>query len=111
MFPYDALSDTLSRFGLVTERLAGATFVQRRFRDLHEFTASLAALEKCGVDTAGFESEGLFHAELFVSRPEADVRAAPLDQIVTIASGRNRPVGTRYVQVETERGLQIALEP
>jgi hypothetical protein len=111
MFPYDALSDSLSRFGLVTERLAGATFVQRRFRDLNEFTASLAALDKCGVDTAGFESEGLFHADLYVSRPEADVRAASLDQIVTIASGRNRPVGTRYVQFETERGLQIALEP
>lgn len=111
MFPYDALADTLSRFGLVTERLAGATFVQRRFRDVHEFTGSLAALDKRGVDTAGFESEGLFHADLYVSRPEADVRAASLEQIVTIASGRNRPVGTRYVQVETERGLLIALEP
>lgn len=111
MFPYDALADTLSRFGLVTERLSGATFVQRRFRDVNEFTSSLAALHKRGVDTMGFESEGLFHADLYVSRPEADVRAAPLEQIITIASGRNRPVGTRYVQVETERGLQIALEP
>lgn len=111
MFPYDAVADALSRFGLVTERLTGATFVQRRFRDVQEFTASLAALDELKVNTSGFESEGLFHAELYVSRPEADVRAAPLEQIVTIASGRNRPVGTRYVQVETERGLQIALEP
>ena len=111
MFPYDALAQAMSRFGLVTERLTGATFVQRRFRDIHEFTGSLAALNERNVDTMGFESEGLFHAELYVSRPEADVRAAPLEQIVTIASGRNRPVGTRYVQVETARGLQIALEP
>lgn len=111
MFPYDPLAEALSRFGLVTERLSGATFVQRRFRDLQEFTGTLEALGRRGIDTTGFESEGLFHADLYVSRPADDVRAAPLDEVVTIASGRNRPVGTRYVQVETERGLQIALEP
>lgn len=111
MFPYDPLAEALSRFGLVTERLSGTTFVQRRFRDVQEFTGTLEALAKRGIDTTGFESEGLFHADLYVSRPADDVRAAPLDEIVTIASGRNRPVGTRYVQVETDRGLQIALEP
>jgi osmoprotectant transport system ATP-binding protein len=50
-------------------------------------------------------------AELFVSRPAADVRAAPLEKIVTVTSGRNRPVGTRYVQVESGEGERIALEP
>lgn len=111
MFPYDPLADCLSEFGLVTERLAGATFVQRRFRDLQEFQSSLEALAKRGVDPTGFETEGLFQADLYVSRPVEDVRAAPLDEVVTITSGRNRPVGTRYVQVETDNGLQIVLEP
>ena len=111
MFPYDPLAEAMSHFGLVTERLAGATFVQRRFRDLQEFQTSLDALARRGIDTAGFEADGLFQADLYVSRPAEDVRAAPLDEIVTITSGRNRPVGTRYVQVETARGLQIALEP
>jgi hypothetical protein len=111
MFPYDRLASTLSEYGLVTERLSGATFIQRRFRDVEEFTRTLAVLAEHGVDTAGFESEGQFQAELFVSRPEADVKAAPLEDIVTVTSGRNRPVGTRYVQVETRAGMQIALEP
>lgn len=111
MFPFDRLGAALERFGLVTERLASATFVQRRFRDVQEFTSTLEVLGKLGIDTSGFESEGTFHADLYVSRPEADVRAAPLDEIITITSGRNRPVGTRYVQVETGEGLQIALEP
>jgi len=111
MFPYDALATTLGEYGLVTERLAGATFVQRRFRDVEEFTKTLAVLAERGIDTAGFESEGRFQAELFVSRPEADVHAAPLGEIVTVTSGRNRPVGTRYVQVETGAGTRIALEP
>lgn len=111
MFPYDRLADALSQFGLVTERFSGATFVQRRFRDAREFTSTLAQLAELGIDTMGFESEGRFQADLFVSRPEADVRAAPLDELITITSGRHRPVGTRYVQVETEKGTQIALEP
>lgn len=111
MFPYDALAATLEKFGLVTERLAGATFVQRRFRDVDELENCLQALAQRGIDTTGLEEDGLFHAELYVSRPEADVRAEPLEEMVTVASGRNRPVGTRYVHVETGTGLQIALEP
>jgi hypothetical protein len=66
MFPYDALAATLAEYGLVTERLAGATFVQRRFRDVEEFTKTLASLAERGVDTTGFESEGRFQAELYV---------------------------------------------
>jgi SAM-dependent methyltransferase len=111
MFPYDRMAAALEEYGLVTERLAGATFVQRRFRDVEEFTKSLAVLSELGVHTAGFEAEGRFQAELFVSRPAVDVRAAPLGEIVTVTSGRNRPVGARYVRVETERGEQIAIEP
>lgn len=111
MFPYDRLADSLAEYGLITERLAGATFVQRRFRDIGEFRRSLAALAERGIDTRGFESEGRFQAELFVSRPAADVRAAPLEKLVTVTSGRNRPVGTRYVQVESGEGERIALEP
>jgi hypothetical protein len=111
LFPYHRMAAALEGYGLVTERLAGATFVQRRFRDVEEFQRSLAALAERGVDTEGFESEGRFQAELFVSRPEAEVRAAPLGEIVTVTSGRNRPVGARYVQVDTGAGMQIAIEP
>lgn len=111
MFPYDKLAGALAEHGLVTERLAGATFVQRRFRNADEFEGSLAALAARGVDTEGLESEGLFHAELYLSRPEADVRALPLEELVTVTSGRNRPVGPRFVHVETDEGIQVALEP
>ncbi len=111
MFPYDDMRRMLDRFGLVTEHLDGVTFVQRRFRDVAEFEQSLGALAERGVDTTGFEADGLFQADLYVSRPEEDVRAARLEDIVTVSSGRNRPIGTRYVQIETDEGMQIALEP
>jgi hypothetical protein len=111
MFPYDPLAAALEKHGLVTEKLAGATFVQRRFRDVDEFQHCLDAVQARGLSTSGFESDGLFQADLFVSRPKADARAAPLEEMVTVNSGRNRPVGPRYVQVETGDGTHIALEP
>ncbi|MGY4476693.1 class I SAM-dependent methyltransferase [Bradyrhizobium sp. USDA 3364] len=111
MFPFDSLAETFAKRGLVTERLTGATFIQRRFRDAEEFESCLASLAALGVDATGLESEGLFHADLILSRPEADARAAPLRNIVTVASGRGRPIGPRYVHIEGDDGLQVALEP
>lgn len=111
MFPFDPLATAFAQHGLVTERLSGATFIQRRFRDAEEFESSLVTLAALGVDATGLESEGLLHADLILSRPEADARAAPLEDIVTVASGRGRPIGPRYVHVESDEGLQIALEP
>jgi SAM-dependent methyltransferase len=109
MFPYDALIDAFAEHGLVTERLTSAVFVQRRFRDLAEFDCSLDQLAKRGIDTRGFESDGLLRAELYVSRPRSDVETAPLESIVTVCSGRNRPIGTRYVRVGADEG-KVALE-
>jgi hypothetical protein len=109
MFPYDALTAAFAEHGLVTERLTSAVFVQRRFRDLAEFDRSLEQLASRGIDTRGFESDGLLRAELYVSRPQCDVEAAPLESIVTVCSGRNRPLGTRYVRVGSDE-RRVALE-
>jgi SAM-dependent methyltransferase len=111
MFPYDGIEAELAGRGMVTERLAGATFVQRRFRDVEEFKACLDALADRGIDTTGLESQGRFHAELFVSRPQEEARAAPLGDIVTVTSGRNYPAGARYVRIGDGADARIALEP
>jgi hypothetical protein len=111
MFPYDALAKTFAQRGLVTERLSGVTFIQRRFRDAEEFENSLATLAAAQIDPTGLESEGLLHADLILSRPEADVQAAPLEEIVTVASGRGRPIAPRYVHVESNDGPRVTLEP
>ena len=111
MFPYDALATTFAQRGLVTEKLSGVTFVQRRFRDAEEFENSLTTLAAAQIDSTGLESEGLFHADLILSRPEEDARAAPLKDIVTVASGRGRPIAPRYVHVESDDGLRVTLEP
>jgi SAM-dependent methyltransferase len=109
MFPYDSFIDAFAEHRLVTERLTSAVFVQRRFHDLAEFEGSLDQLASRGIDTRGFESDGLLRAELYVSRPQNDVETAPLESIVTVCSGRNRPIGTRYVRVGSDE-RRVALE-
>lgn len=108
MFPFDRLEAAFARRGLVTEKLTGATFVQRRFRDAEEFERTLAGLSALNLDVTGLEADGLLHAELFVSRPEADARAAPLDELVTVSSGHD--AGPRYVLIDTDHGAQVGVE-
>ena len=85
-FDYGSIAEAARDHGLATERLEGVTFVQRRFRDEIEAEEALRLLEARGVDPAGKETGGVYHAELFVSRPPADVNRAGLDEIVTCTS-------------------------
>ncbi len=78
MFPFDPIGSALARYGLVTERLAGATFGQRRFADEGERAHAFAELADLGIDPDGVETDGRYHAELFLARPAADVERQPL---------------------------------
>lgn len=99
MFPFDEIAATLARQGLVTEKFEGTTFVQRRFASLEEMEAAVRAVEGRNIDTRGHEAEGLYHAELYVSRPPAEVERCPLHKLVTVVSGANKPwtVGTNVL--------------
>ncbi|GAA4767553.1 class I SAM-dependent methyltransferase [Stakelama sediminis] len=82
MFPFDAISDLLAERGYVTEKLEGQTFVQRDFLSEEEqarVADELAALER---DPSGMEANGQYHAEFFLSRPEEDARAAPMETLL-----------------------------
>ncbi len=99
MFPYDAIAAELATHGLVTEKLEGVTFVQRRFHSEEELRSTLELLERRGIDPAGKESDGLFHAELYLSRPPVCVERMPLRRLVSVTSGANRRYGRRYARV------------
>jgi SAM-dependent methyltransferase len=92
MFDYGNIAETISQYDLVTERLDGVTFVQRRFRDAAEFEDTLRLIQARGIDPAGKEAEGTYHAELFVSRPSIDICEASLHDIVRPVRGH--PVAT-----------------
>ena len=68
VFPYDDVATALAGHGLVTEKLPG-TFPQRRFADAAEAEAAVHDVQLLGLDPAGREADGWFHAEAWLSRP------------------------------------------
>lgn len=96
MFAYDEIEETLDPLGLKTELFESATFVQRRFANYEEMDATIRAVEERGLDPRGREADGLFHAELFVSRPPEEIERRPLQKLISVVSGANKPwpVGT-----------------
>ena len=74
---YDRISEVLSDYGLVTEKLAGRTFTQRRFTDDAEREYVLEELMKMGVDTTGKEDTGWYHADFYLSRPAEEAKIPP----------------------------------
>ena len=90
MFPFDDIATTLRKYGLVTERYEGATFVQRRFADREEMEGAIRAVEMRGLDSDGFETEGCYHAELFLSRPQAEIARHPLPKLVNVVRGTDK---------------------
>ena len=77
---YGPLSDLFSGYGLVTEKLSARTFPQRRFAAA-ERDHALRELAKLGVDPAGKEEEGWYHADLYLSRPAGEVSKASVDDL------------------------------
>jgi SAM-dependent methyltransferase len=80
-FSYDDIAATLARYGLVTEHVPGVTFRQRRFADRDEYDAAIHDVELRGLDPAGKEAEGWYHAECYLTRPAA-AAATPLADVL-----------------------------
>jgi hypothetical protein len=99
MFDYASIEARLSEAGLVTEKLESAAFLQRRFRDEDEARRVLAVIRGRGLDTTGLESEGMHYAELYVSRPPEEAERLPLQEMVTVADGRNLNMGPRLMHL------------
>lgn len=95
MFDYSDISRILQRQSLVTQKFEGATFVQRRFRDEAEMRGAMEALALRKLNPSGKEADGLFHAELYFSRPQSESVMRPINQLVSVASGANRNYGRR----------------
>lgn len=68
VFDYGPIAEVLAGRGLVTEKRPG-TFPQRRFADAAEQEAAVHDVRARGLDPAGREADGWYHAECFVSRP------------------------------------------
>ena len=68
MFPFDPIADALAELGYRTVRI-DRLFRQRRFISAKEQEQVLDTLVGVGVDPSGWETDGWFYAQLYVSRP------------------------------------------
>ncbi|KNB54204.1 hypothetical protein AC230_02915 [Streptomyces caatingaensis] len=68
---YRPVAEALARHGLVTTA-SGRTYPQRRFTGPEERRVVLERVRAAGLDPAGREAEGHYHAALYVSRPSAE---------------------------------------
>ena len=73
-FSYEPISAALSPHGLVTERLNGVSFPQRRFASESEREAALSAVIERDLDPSGYEETGRYYADFYLSRPLDDSR-------------------------------------
>jgi hypothetical protein len=87
-YSYHDIADVLAERGLVTERLVGRTFPQRRFSCEEERDFTLRHLDESGLDVTGKEADGCFHTELYLSRPAGEVAERPLDELLGEPAGR-----------------------
>jgi hypothetical protein len=82
MFPYDGIAAALAEYGLVTERVDGRCFPQRRFASDEERDAAVRDVRLAGADPAGLEETGRYYAELYVSRPAHHVARASVEELL-----------------------------
>ena len=78
LFPFDAIEETLSDWGYVTEKLEGRTFVQRQFISADEQEQVLEQLCERGIDPTGQEAEGNLLAQFYLSRPANELAGTPI---------------------------------
>ena len=82
VFDYGDIAEMLAEHGLVTERVEGRTFLQRRFADADEQAAAIVDVRSRGLDPAGKEADGWFHADCFVTRPAAAAASTTLADLL-----------------------------
>jgi len=81
MFPFDAIQELMAEKGYVTAKGSEAV-KQRKFASRLEQEQVLDNLIDMGIDPSGFETEGWYYADLYLSRPVADVTSVPCSEII-----------------------------
>jgi SAM-dependent methyltransferase len=84
MFSFDAIAEMLKAHGYAVFKLDGKTFHQRHFADGKERAEVFANLDALGLDPAGHESDGWYHAEFFFARPADEDISLPLPGLMRI---------------------------
>jgi SAM-dependent methyltransferase len=81
-FSFDDVAATVLKYGLVTEKLPGVVFRQRRFTSPEEQNGAISQITSRGLDVR-LESDGWFCAECYLVRPSADASRRPITEFLS----------------------------
>jgi SAM-dependent methyltransferase len=79
---FEPIAACLAERGLMTERLEGVTFPQRRFTGDDEREYALSELDAMGIDATGREADGYYHVDVYLARPVDAVVERPIGEIL-----------------------------
>ena len=82
LFPFDTIAKSLEKWGYITEKFDGQTFLQREFASDNEQKQVLEQLGEQGINPTGKEAKGQFLAEFFLSRPAKDAVEMPIEHLL-----------------------------
>ncbi len=82
MFDYGPIEEALASRGMVTEKLRGRSFAQRRFISAEEKQHAIEQVRSLGRDPAGLESRGRYHADFYLSRPAEEAERQTLPELL-----------------------------
>lgn len=85
VFDFADIAAGLARHGLLTERVPGVSFRQRRFADADEAAAARHDVLALGLDPAGKEDDGWYHADCYLTRPATDAATTPVTDLLADA--------------------------
>jgi hypothetical protein len=103
---YESFDSLFDAFGLVTEKLEGVTFVERRFHSGTEMERAVDAVLRRGIDPAGRETDGFRHAEFYLTRPRDSIATVLLPELITVTNGPSR-AGCENLIVGRPRGTPL----
>lgn len=78
---YAPVSEVFSGYGMVTEKLHGHTFDQRRFASAQEREFALQEVASLSLNPEGKEENGRYHNEFYLSRP-TDEADEPVEELL-----------------------------
>lgn len=81
IFSFSEIAAVFKEHGLVTEKVPGIVFRQRKFSSAGERDAAISSVEARGLDPTNLESDGWFYAECYITRPATEAGRMPIEHL------------------------------
>ncbi|KAH8901410.1 hypothetical protein GQ53DRAFT_814866 [Thozetella sp. PMI_491] len=81
-YTFEGTATVLSHYGLITEKVPGVAFKQRRFKTVSEQSWAVSAVLDRGLDPLGLEEDGWLYADCYITRPQLQASKQPAAELI-----------------------------